>query len=74
MDHVFGGNISWVMQHNVSQSLGDQFGKHENKAFSLEEVFAEIHFLPDNSIHQYSFKNIYIACVLIQVFCGNKML
>lgn len=42
---MFGVDITQVMQHiwaKVSQSLRDQFGKHEKKAYSLEEVvFAE---------------------------------
>lgn len=44
---VFAVDIPWVMQYiwastMLSQSLRDQFGKHEKKAFSLEEVvFAE---------------------------------
>lgn len=47
MDRVFGVDVSWgdatyLGFHNISQSLRDQFGKHEKKAFSLEEVaFAE---------------------------------
>lgn len=37
---MFGVDITQVMQHiwaKVSQSLRDQFSKHEKKAFSLEE-------------------------------------